>query len=524
MFIFRANTTQGIGHLKRCLSLAHMLGNYGEQCHFVVDENDNLEKYYAELPFTFSVLEAGLEQLADARQTVEIAKRYQTKRVIVDSYQLGQQWEQLITNFFPVAAIDDLGRDHSADTIIDIRWRGAETELFYTNKVPKNSNCLLGPNFALLDKCYEGLDLKNLQRTHLLFSLGGGGDWNQLSKLIECICKKLPNQKIEIVLGPSATNTASVKKLAKRFTQIYINQCPDNLVNSFKRAKLFIGALGTSLYELAATKTPALTFCLAPNQEHQQAWLDDLGHCLHISELLEHPVTEVSALILTLLRHDNRLLQLRNDARICVDGYGAERVARFLLGKSHLSQSGVTKKKHEHYFKKLTDNLTVREIADSDINAYLFARNSERNNWRMTVTERITRLTHYQWWFNQQRANFVIEEQGQAIIYIWHQAHQHNDYDYLYGGWFSAENDVSFAHAQLALSWQLEYCNHEYPKATWLAVIHKENKFVNLLNQYNGFKPLLPDSEAFAITQSIFKQATPEMFNYVHLVVENVHE
>jgi hypothetical protein len=63
----------------------------------------------------------------------------------------------------------------------------------------------------------------------------------------------------------------------------------------------------------------------------------------------------------------------------------------------------------------------------------------------------------------------------------------------------------------------LEYTQTIFPQGHWLAVINKENKFVNLLNQYMGFSKTAINKEAFDITEILFPQASTADFNFVEL-------
>ncbi|MCG9760319.1 MULTISPECIES: UDP-2,4-diacetamido-2,4,6-trideoxy-beta-L-altropyranose hydrolase [Pseudoalteromonas] len=522
MFVFRVNSTQGIGHLKRCLNLAKELSVRGCGSHFILDENDCLSDYIGGINYSVTLITHGTSEYDDAQQTLSIAYQVGAEAIVVDSYLLGKEWESQIQDRFKLVVIDDLGREHLANTLIDIRWRGDQTEAYYHHLISHDCETLLGPKYALLESVYHDSSRADIERSHLLFSLGGGGDWEVLTPIIELVCELRPSQPIEIVLGPSATNYDSIIALQHIYPQVEINRSPESLYSSFIRAQLFVGALGTSLYELAATKTPALTFSMAKNQEHNQSWLDDLGHCLHLPEFSSSDPLEVVELINILLDNSDKLAKCRNHSKVCVDGRGAARVSNYLLSQQTQSEAEVQPLCKREYLPIAAD-LTVRMVDFFDINRYLHARNSQHNNVRMTITEAIPTLGHYKWWHQNQRENFVVELDGNPLIYIWHQSLEQNGQTYLYGGWFSALEQVNFAYVQLALNWQLKLCEEEYPDGIWLAVIHKDNKFVNLLNQHNGFKAIEVDSPHFQVTQSIFPSADPKKFNYVMLTRENEH-
>ena len=65
---------------------------------------------------------------------------------------------------------------------------------------------------------------------------------------------------------------------------------------------------------------------------------------------------------------------------------------------------------------------------------------------------------------------------------------------------------------------RIAWLAREFPDATWIAIIKKTNKYVNLLNRYMGFTAIAPDDEAFSAAAKYFNNASAEDFNYVQLV------
>jgi hypothetical protein len=165
--------------------------------------------------------------------------------------------------------------------------------------------------------------------------------------------------------------------------------------------------------------------------------------------------------------------------------------------------------------KIIAGNLMLRPVVDKDINDYLIARNRPDNSWRMTITKKISRAEHYCWWFSQQRQSFALEQDGEVLLYLWQQKFTILQQSYWIGGWFAASDKVNFSHAQLVLDWQLKKTATESPQTIWLAVINKENKFVNLLNQRAGFVPLQDNSEAYQAACQLFPKADAKTFNFV---------
>lgn len=524
MIVIRVDTLNGLGHFMRCKWLAVELITLGNKVTLIAD---------TEMPFS---LRSGLQEIlvlpkantqrCDAKNCLRLikAQHMAVEKVIVDNYHLNREWEAEMASHVPIViAVDDIQREHFANLIIDSKWCGDSTQFLYKNKVSKPHAVFLGPKFAMLSPEYSKAPSVKRCKNHIMFSLGGGGDWSQLTIIIELLLKLAPQLKVVVIIGPNAVSTSGLQQLSKRFHQLNLISSATSLSLYYQSCSLFVGALGTSLYELAATKTPALTFSIAQNQENQQEALDDLGHYFHINDLLTREPERVVKLVLILLENIECLHKLRKSAAIDIDGKGASRVAKYITDErfiSNVTEISNSQTAFEHQY--IADNITIRKVTDRDINTYLAARNLPNNTWRMTITEKIDPIEHICWWFSNSRESFVIEDEGQPLLYIWHQLYKYENQSYLIGGWFAASDKVNFAHAQLALHWQLKETDKNHPDVTWLAVINKQNKFVNLLNQRAGFTSIKGDDVKIAATQFLFPNATDTEFNFV--ARGNAHE
>jgi UDP-2,4-diacetamido-2,4,6-trideoxy-beta-L-altropyranose hydrolase len=539
MFAFRVSTLVGIGHVMRMKWLALELQNRGYQSIFILDyDSEHLLPFLVELNSLFFYLDKKqLDEREDALQTLQFISAFSDiNTVILDSYELGKVWEcTLKAANKKVVVFDDLAREHDCDILFDAKWLGANTEQRYQGKISEDCLAFLGPQYAILSPAYKNSEIRKFTHDReikkILMSLGGGGDLRIIAKLVAALYQELNNQaEIEttIVIGPKAENIHLVEKLAKQYGQVTLLYQPKCLAKHYSRADLFVGALGTSLYELAATKTPAITFSIADNQQNNYCDLADLGHYLHLPSLDIEQFDYVGKLIISTITQLPRLIALREFPFVEVDGNGASHIVDILLNDDPISLSKVPliKNKAKLFDEReslvINDSISIYKVNDKDINHYRQSRNLPNNSERMTIQTEIKPLEHYLWWFNNRRESYVLYQNELPLLYIWHQDYLHQgslyqDKQYLYGGWFTAQGNVPFNIAILALKWQLEYTQTIFPQGHWLAVINKENKFVNLLNQYMGFSKTDTEQESFLITQKFFPQALTSEFNFVEL-------
>lgn len=458
---------------------------------------------------------------SDLQRTIRILQDNSILNIVIDHYSIDIDWELGLRNQMPNAKlviIDDLARHHSCDFLFDSK----PVKLKRYSDLPKHAKVFEGPQFAMLSEEYIGAYTPPKKRDKcILISLGGGGDLNSIYEYTKILIHSdsLKDTFIDVVIGPSAIGVEPLISLSKDNTRLRLIRNQNSLLPFFKTCGLFVGALGTSLYELSACGTPSLTFSIAQNQNNDISDLESLGHFFHLNSLPNVP-QKLASLTEVLFSQRSRITDLVKSASVTVDGLGAERVATLIEGgedfkESLRSEDQIKMSSPAPVF--FNGSLSVRKVSDKDINNYLAARNLQINSSKMTITEKIDRLDHYLWWFNNNRDSYVVEFEGKVVLYIWHQEKCIDDKDYLIGGWFSARDDVGFDKALFALNWQLKHTKEIFPNHTWLAVINKENHFVNLLNKYMGFKASEGNDLLMKHTQELFPLASTDEFNYVYL-------
>ncbi|MBQ4846340.1 UDP-2,4-diacetamido-2,4,6-trideoxy-beta-L-altropyranose hydrolase [Pseudoalteromonas sp. MMG005] len=515
--IARISTCAGIGHLMRMKWLLHefMLRNY--KLSLILDESSvdvsyllkdiKCELYYVE---TNSKSDLGVVQ--------SVIESVRPDFIFIDHYELGFKYEVELQAFGgKVVVFDDLANSHYCDFLFDAKWQGSETSKRYENKLPERARIYQGPEFALLSPEYSNIEYKKEsddEKRQILLSLGGGGDLALFAGLLSAIPKLLlKTLRISVVVGPQAQNRHILDSICYNMPEVTLLEAPLSLAKHYAECDLFIGALGTSLYELAALQVPSITFSIAKNQHNELSHLEALGHFFHLDSIDLTQMKRLGENVANFLNALPRIADMRKQSSLVVDGVGVQRVANILTGTEYNTRAR-TVDRYVHAYKHLSSDVSVRPVFDGDINDYLVARNKPSNAKRMTVKEPIERLTHYLWWFNNNRHSYAVEHNGKVIAYIWHQLYRQDNAEYLYGGWFTADEDVPFNIAILILQWQLDFCSELNPQAHWLAVIHKENKFVNLLNRYMGFVETPVDSSFYVATQSLFPNADAQ-FNFV---------
>jgi len=522
----------GIGHLVRCLQLAKELKKHNVRVIFVLDSIEpNIHAFLSDIEYItlYDSPQNLLNQIIDAQKFIKLCEKFHPSYAIVDDYRLSKEWEVLISNYVDkLAVIDDILREHQCDLIIDMKFRGSSTNQSYDALVATDTIKLLGPHYILLSEKYRQASIEEqycnqenqTDSFNIMISIGGGGDFSQCKKII---LNLLEHQgefekpiKIMPVLGPLSINSEKFVNSLKRYHNIMPLIGKTDLFPFLKETHLYIGAAGGTLYQLLSLQIPALTFAIAENQHSEKKQLEHLGHYFHLDSLSTNTIEQIPAFCKTVASNYPKFTALIKQARLNIDGYGACRIAEQLLSmpaSSVLNETEPNERLNNNI--NLSEHYQLREVTDQDINNYLTSRNLPSNCQNMIQADKIPFLNHYTWWFKTQRESYLLSKNDSPCLYIWHEVKRYKQQNFMIGGWFVCHENVGFQEALLALNWQLSYCQQNFPNIPWVAVIHRENKFVKLLNKYLGFEDIGLDHAYSSAISALFNEASFDDFYYV---------
>ncbi len=517
----------GIGHLARMSYIANILKKNNQDILFILDSLDDRVSMYINnfnYIYLYDTTPENYDEALDAQKVNKIISQNNIDLLIVDNYKLNLLWEKYIKeSSIKLCVIDDIKRKHHCDFIIDHKYTG-ETNTYkrYDNLVPNNCIKLLGPKYSLLNPDYTfNCKQDKLDTPTIMFNLGGGGDLSIFNQIINELLNIIDTDiNILIVIGPLSFNRELIFSLEDKYDNIKTIQDATSLYKYYLKTSLYIGSLGSSLYELNILKIPALTFSLATNQDYNSSYLEDSGHYLHL-DFEEFSQSNKSALLIkTLISNIDRLTKLKQNIKLNIDNDGVNRICNYLCNLNIKTQEYTLYNKTciIDKFDTIRDNIMIRKANDSDINHYLNSRNISQNKEKMVVTEQISKIEHYSWWFSNKRQSYLVTKNNTKQIYIWDQKVTFKNDDFLIGGWFVCSDKTEFDTAFLTLKWQIDMTAIHYKNITWLAIINKDNKYVNALNKRLKFTAVINDTIEYNAIRKYFNNPKETQFNYLKRV------
>jgi UDP-2,4-diacetamido-2,4,6-trideoxy-beta-L-altropyranose hydrolase len=398
----------GAGHLYRCLSLAESLRDLAAEVTFICrDLPGNQCALVSEAGFPFQKLPAYDETKEfpwqeDANLTLAAMDK-PSRSMVVDHYSIDSRWESLVAAKAPkILVIDDIAnRPHRCSWLLDggyvINGDGR-----YEKLLGKDASLLLGPAYALIrpqfSKARTKMARNYTQAKEVLVYFGSGDSFGSTLRFLEALSNlALKNTSVKILLSKNDPSRAEISTKAKDLSYVSILDTTSDMASLMLSADIFVGSGGMISWERACLGLPSIVATIAENQVPSTAFLAETGHILYLGPADQaSPASYGSALQLLVENETIRSMLGRSSAKL-VDGRGAIRVAKILVGEP----------------------ITLRQAGENDRDQILEWRNHEFARVNSMDPEPIPHATHCAWYAkvlqDPDRAILMAEVQGKAV-------------------------------------------------------------------------------------------------------------
>jgi UDP-2,4-diacetamido-2,4,6-trideoxy-beta-L-altropyranose hydrolase len=318
----------GLGHVRRCLALGKALASEGARIAFVVSPDADVARIVERAEFP--VVQRAWE--SEPSVACAVARELGADIVVVDAYVARtEHFEALRPLVSQLVAIDDTAeRQLPVDVVVNV---GAGTEAL-PYRVPAGATLLLGSRYALVDPVHATpparVHLARVER--VLVTLGGSAHPEALRAVVAAVDAAVDGARLDVVLGPfggAATIDGAARPGRNRVTT---HGHVPQMEPLMRAADLAVTGAGVTLYELAATATPAVMVMTEPNQARNVATFESAGAALFAGPASAPDLgARVGAAVTRLSGDRGARAALGAAGRGLVDGQGAARVARELL-------------------------------------------------------------------------------------------------------------------------------------------------------------------------------------------------
>ena len=338
-FLFRLDVSpsMGMGHLRRCLTLAGELAEHGSEVFFLCrSEAFDISEHMTQIVTDWATCDWSLTPEEDAREVIRYSRMKHIDSVIVDHYRTDQTYQNILYE----SGIRWLQFDGAARYPIWADWvlnmsPAASEKLYEKLKPRKDTRLLLGPHYALLRKEFQQQRprvKKSGQVKRILLTFGGGDDHGATLFCLKAI--QFLGEDVERVVLLSSMNSRKEEIFTwcrEGRNNIRIVMDAEETAPYMASADLAITAGGMTVFEMAVLGIPVLIMQIADNQVpitrvwQQCGYGIDLGH---LDQLRQETLLQET---ISLMQDAGRRQSMSTAGQAMVDGEGTWRVARVLL-------------------------------------------------------------------------------------------------------------------------------------------------------------------------------------------------
>lgn len=236
----------------------------------------------------------GTTEAHDAAEMCDALARFSGHRfltVIVDHYGLQGVWERAVRSCsgLPIIALDDLGRSHEADLLLDPTH--GKTADDYRGLVPDHCLRLVGSDYALLRPEFQNARQASLLRRSvmypqdqpvrtLLVAMGGADPDDALGFLLPELLglARTAGFVVHALVGPAYAQSERIATMVRTYPErLVLHRNIRDVAALLVEMDLCIGASGSSTWERCCLGVPTVNIVIADNQRQIDALLSSRG-------------------------------------------------------------------------------------------------------------------------------------------------------------------------------------------------------------------------------------------------------
>ena len=328
VFVTEGGPDVGLGHVSRCLAIARAALAEGARASFLIAPEPRVAALLGDVPERV----VAHAWPADPPGALEALRALGPDAIVVDSYKATPDFLNALRPLAtPVVAVDDTAE---RPLPVDVVVNGSLAADTLPYRKTWDTALLLGPRYAPLDPSYAGPVARPAPGplARVLVTLGGGLNVDDLRAVVRAVDAVLAGGVIDVAAGSFAGGADALDALAGGArSRVVVHRDRFGLRDLMLAADLAVSGAGMTLYELAATATPAITVCMADNQRPNAEAFARAGAAPAAGRAGAPGLGAAVEAAVRALAAPAARAAVAARAHGLVDGRGAGRVARFIL-------------------------------------------------------------------------------------------------------------------------------------------------------------------------------------------------
>lgn len=317
----------GMGHVMRCIAIAHEIKKLGEELTFVLAGEEPMSKIKEE-GFSCVAMQTDYRNMEEEWCKLD-SLLPQGGKVLLDSYFATKEYMEKLSSKCKVIYIDDMNKfEYPVDCIVNGNIYGEE-EVYTASKVL--GGCKYSPLRHEFSEARE-----NRKPEYLLLTTGSSDPYSITLQIVQGIIKSelLMKMPLKVVCGRYNQDYEEVVKICENHSNIEVLQNVPDMWNVMSKAMVAITAGGTTMNELSCMGVPMICFSFVDNQEQITSTYYTKGYVYFAGDYLVQKESMIPTLCKALeeLVTDEELREnYSKKQRMLVDGLGSKRIAEEIL-------------------------------------------------------------------------------------------------------------------------------------------------------------------------------------------------
>ncbi len=326
------NNIVATGHIVRCMSIAGAVSHFGGEAVFIGADSQAAEMV-SSYGYRHICLNTKWDDMeSETKSLIKYIRKEKITTLLIDSYMVTKYYFDVLKDYTELLYIEDTADEvYAVDGIIC--YAGYYRELGLSSKYDE-SKLILGPQYTPLRREFWDNEKKEVNQNikNLLILSGGTDPYGFILELVKSIdLSKYIN--VKVVCGRYYKDMKALESFSAMHDNIIIIEHTSQIKKYMTEADVVISAGGTTLYELCACGTPAISYSMADNQ------LLNVKHFCE-EELIPYAGDlrrdDVVSNVLTVLESQYMQYESRKNISLnmqqLIDGRGAKRIARKIIG------------------------------------------------------------------------------------------------------------------------------------------------------------------------------------------------
>lgn len=329
------NSTIGMGHVMRCLSVADSLKTLGEDVCFIISKDSDVS-FFSHIPYKYIVLQDDTD-IWSATEVCNILRNEDITKLFLDSYRVTEEKINELSANLKVYYLDDLHLfDYNVDTIINYNIEAKDSD--YQPTKFSDRNLFIGVNYFPLRGEFKNIEkavIKHNMKNVLIAT--GSTDKNKIAKqIIDSIdVEKYPAINFFILKGKFYNDEykTEIDKLGNNKKNIHILDWGQNMAKLYLSSDLVIAPGSTTTFEALSLNVPCVSFEFVDNQHDQCMSMENMGIVPYIGNFAvnDDKSMKIHEVFEYMRDYKNRKACEKNYSSL-FDGKGSLRIAEILAG------------------------------------------------------------------------------------------------------------------------------------------------------------------------------------------------